>query len=69
MPATSAAYFGRVTLGRISVTSFIGQYLPLLQFPSYVTDALASGRINLQEAAQLARLTARRLGCSPRAAL
>lgn len=60
---------GRETLGRVSVTSFIGQYLPLLQFPSDVTDALASGRINLQEAAQLARLTARRLGCSPHAAL
>ena len=29
---------------------------------------MASGQINLQEAAQLARLTARRLGCGPRAA-
>jgi hypothetical protein len=58
----------RETLGRVSVNSFIGQYLPLLQFPSDVTDALASSQINLQEAAQLARLTARRLGCAPRAA-
>ena len=58
----------RETLGHVSVNSFIGQYLPLLQFPSDVTDALASGQINLQEAAQLSRLTARRLGCSPRAA-
>lgn len=58
----------RETLGRISVNSFIGQYLPLLQFPPDVTDALASGRINLQEAAQLARLTPQRLGCSPREA-
>ncbi len=60
---------GRETLGRVSVTSFIGQYLPLLQFPSDLTDALASDQINLQEAAQLARLTARRRGCSPRSAL
>lgn len=58
----------RETSGRVSVSSFIGQYLPLLQFPSDIADALASGQINLQEAAQLARLTARRLGCSPRAA-
>lgn len=58
----------RETLGRVSVNSFIGQYLPLLQFPSDVTDALVSGQINLQEAAQLARLTPRRLGCSPRVA-
>lgn len=47
----------RETQGRVSVNSFIGQYLPLLSFPSDVTDALASGRINLHEAAQLARLT------------
>jgi hypothetical protein len=47
------------------VSSFIGQYLPLLQFPSDVTDALSSGHINLQEAAQLARLTSERLDCSP----
>jgi hypothetical protein len=58
----------RETRGRVSVNSFIGQYLPLLLFPSDVTDALSSGRINLQEAAQLARLTPQRLDCSPRAA-
>ena len=58
----------RETSGRVSVSSFIGQYLPLLQFPSDVTDALSSGHINLQEAAQLARLTAERLGSSPAAA-
>jgi hypothetical protein len=58
----------RETRGRVSVSSFIGQYLPLLQFPSDVTDALSSGHINLQEAAQLARLTAERLGSSPAAA-
>lgn len=58
----------RETSGRVSLNSFTGQYLPLLQFPSDVTDALASGRINLQEAAQLARLTPRRLDCSPQEA-
>jgi hypothetical protein len=58
----------RETSGRISVSSFIGQYLPLLQFPSDVNNALTSGHINLQEAAQLARLTAERLGCSSQAA-
>lgn len=58
----------RETSGRVSVNSFIGQYLPLLQFPSDVTDALHSGQINLQEAAQLARLTPERLGCTPKAA-
>jgi hypothetical protein len=30
---------GRETLSRVSVNSFIGQYLPLLQFPSDITDA------------------------------
>jgi hypothetical protein len=58
------AILERETSGRVSLNSFTGQYLPLLQFPSDVTDALASGEINLQEAAQLARLTPRRLDCS-----
>ena len=58
----------RETLGRVSVNSFIGQYIPLLNFPPDVTDALVSGQINLQEAAQLARLTPQRLNCSARAA-
>lgn len=58
----------RETSGRVSVSSFIAQYLPVLHFPSDVADALGSGQINLQEAAQLARLTADHLGCSPQAA-
>jgi hypothetical protein len=58
----------RETSGRVSVNSFIGQYLPLLQFPSDVTGALNSSQINLQEAAQLARLTPERLDCSSRSA-
>lgn len=58
----------RETKGRVSVNSFIGQYLSILEFPSDVSDALVSGRLNLQEAAQLARLSPKRLGCSPRVA-
>jgi hypothetical protein len=55
----------RETSGRISLQSFIGQHLRVLRFPSDVQTALAAGDINLQEAAQLARLTAERLSCSP----
>lgn len=51
----------RETSGRVSLSSFVGQYLQMLHFPSDVTDALASGEINLQEAASLARLTGERL--------
>ena len=58
----------RETQGRVSLNSFIGQYLPIIEFPSDVTDALVSGQLNLQEAAQLARLTPERLICSARAA-
>lgn len=55
----------RETSGRVSLNSFIGQYLLILDFPSDVQDALSNGVINLQEAAQLARLTPKRLGCRP----
>jgi hypothetical protein len=66
--STLRAVLERETRGRVSVGSFIGQYLPLLQFPSDVTDALSSGHINLQEAAQLARLIPERLRCSAQSA-
>jgi hypothetical protein len=46
----------------ISVRSFVGQYLPILDFPQDVRDALGRGDVNLFEAHQLARLTARKLG-------
>jgi hypothetical protein len=49
----------------VSLSSFIAHYLPVLHFPADVTDPLSSGEINLQEAAQLARLTAVRLDCTP----
>ncbi len=52
----------------ISVRSFVGQYLPILDLPSDVREALERGEINLSEAHQLARLTSRRLGGSDAAA-
>ena len=62
------AILERETSGRVSLNSFIGQYLPILAFPSDVTDALSTGSINLHEAAQLSRLTPERLDCTPTAA-
>jgi len=46
----------------ISVRSFVGQYLPILDFPRDVREALERGDVNLFEAHQLARLTPRKLG-------
>ena len=51
----------RETSGRVSLNSFLGQYLLILDFPPDVQEALSEGRVNLQEAAHLARLTAERL--------
>lgn len=51
---------GRQT--RLSVRSFIGQYLPILDFPKDVREALERGDVNLFEAHQLARLNIRKLG-------
>src|SRR3954471_17439278 len=59
------AVLGRETSGRVSLNSFIGQYLLILDFPADVQDALSDGQVNLQEATQLARLTPERLGCQP----
>ena len=47
---------------RISVRSFVGQYLPILEFPKDIQEALEHGDVNLFEAHQLAKLTARKLG-------
>lgn len=47
---------------RISVRSFVGQYLPILGFPRDIGEALERGDINLFEAHQLARLTPKKLG-------
>jgi hypothetical protein len=46
----------------ISVRSFIGQYLPILDFPREVREALECGNVNLFEAHQLARLSSKKLG-------
>lgn len=46
----------------VSVRSFVGQYLPILEFPEDVLEPLERGDINLFEAHQLARLTAKRMG-------
>jgi hypothetical protein len=45
----------------ISVRSFVGQYLPILEFTRDVREALECCDVNLFEAHQLARLTAKRL--------
>jgi len=46
---------------RISVRSFVGQYLPIFDFPRDVREALERGEVNLFEAHQLARLNSRKL--------
>jgi hypothetical protein len=60
-----AAYLGDIldheTSSQISFASFVDHYLRLLDFPSDVTEALGKEEINLFEAAQLARITAKRL--------
>ncbi len=58
----------RETSGRVSLNSFVGQYIPILNFPSDIADALSNGFINLHEATQLSRLTPDRLDCTPAAA-
>jgi hypothetical protein len=52
----------------IGVRSFVGQYLPILDFHRDVREPLEHGDINLFEAHQLARLTAKRLNCTEREA-
>lgn len=61
----------RTLLGRetsISVRSFVGQYLPIIEFPIDVLEPLERGEINLFEAHQLARLSAKRLEVTEREA-
>lgn len=55
----------RETSSHISLPSFVDHYLRLFEFPADVTEALASGEINLFEAEQLARITADRLQGAP----
>lgn len=58
----------RETGGRVALSTFIGHYLPLLRWPQDVLAALARGELNRLEAAQVARLTAQRLGVREREA-
>jgi putative sterol carrier protein len=44
------------------VESFVGLYLPILDFSRDIWEALESGEVNLFEAQLLARLTAKKLG-------
>jgi hypothetical protein len=59
----------RETGDRISIQTFIGHYLPILDWPEDVVRALERGALNRLEAAQVARLTAYRLGVRRREAL
>jgi hypothetical protein len=58
----------RETDGRISVATFVDHYLRILDFPTDVLEALSKADVNLFEAEQLARVTAKRLDISPAAA-
>ena len=62
------ALLGRETSGRVSPSSFVSLYLPLLRYPTDVATALTQGEINIREAAYLARVTPERLKCSTREA-
>jgi hypothetical protein len=55
----------RQTRGRVSLNSFVGVYLRVLNFPKDVSRPLVAGEVTLFEAAQLARLSEKRLGVSP----
>ena len=56
---------GRETSSHISFASFVDHYLRLPNFPSDVVEALENGDINIFEAEQLARITAKRLELTP----
>lgn len=62
LDSTLRALLARET--SIGVRSFVGQYLPILDFPSDVREPLERGDVNHFEAHQLARLTAKRLNCT-----
>lgn len=56
------AVLDRETSGRVSIRSFSDHYLSILGFPQEIEAALGRGDINLAEAEQVARLSARNLG-------
>jgi hypothetical protein len=55
----------RETSSQISFASFVDHYLRLPDFPVDVIEALENGEINLFEAEQFARITAKRLRVTP----
>ncbi|MGH9822996.1 MAG: hypothetical protein ACREDR_07085 [Blastocatellia bacterium] len=59
------AILDRGTHNRVSVSSFIGVYLRVLDFPSDLISTLERGEVTLQEATVLARLSAERLATTP----
>ncbi|HKQ06952.1 MAG TPA: hypothetical protein VJ464_17615 [Blastocatellia bacterium] len=63
-----AEILDRETSGRTSIATFVDHYLRLLDFPADVLEALNSGRVNLFEAEQLARIKPGRLELSLAAA-
>jgi hypothetical protein len=62
------AILSRETRDRISIQTFIGHYLPILDWPEDVVRALERGVLTRLEAAQVARLTSYRLGVKRREA-
>jgi hypothetical protein len=56
------AILSREVEDRISIQTFIGHYVPILDWPENVVRALERGDLSRLEAAQVARLTAYRLG-------
>jgi hypothetical protein len=62
------AILERETGDRISLQTFVGHYVPILDWPEDVVQALGRGEISRLEAAQTARLTAERLGVREREA-
>ena len=55
---------GQRTSSRVSASSFISLYLPLLRYPTDIIGALVEGDINIRESSYLARLTQERLKCT-----
>jgi hypothetical protein len=62
------AILAREAGDRISIQTFIGHYLSILDWPGDVAAELDRGTLSRLEAAQVARLTAARLGVKPREA-
>lgn len=58
----------RATGGRISVQTFAGHYMPMLNWPPDVVAVLARGELSRMEAAQVARMTAGKMGVKEREA-